>query len=250
LIHRFLLPWDSFAAQSQLLYEHAGPIQLALMIAGLLVATSLDIRSKLQGPAFNLALAWSGVYLLIVCQGTHPAKGYWCYPGAFLFLAVARSITSCCDWLRLRAAKWSRPAVIATSLLIAALMLPGSGLRACWAHLRHWNHPDYDRRAFVARLLADLPQDARYLVDVSYVLDFYLAGRQPVLALNIPPSFEAEGRPYDYLIVGPTGIEQQLPRQLQGRFLRSYGLPHNPFACYAEVYSRSHPSHEKHTNGR
>ncbi|WP_337233026.1 hypothetical protein, partial [Vibrio cholerae] len=40
----------------------------------------------------GLARLWwltlSGIYLLVVCQGQHPTKGYWCYPGALMFLCA------------------------------------------------------------------------------------------------------------------------------------------------------------------
>lgn len=73
LPQRILLPWHPIVAQCRLLLEHGGPYQAALMSAGLLLATVVDVRSARRGNRIALAWAWSSVALLIVCQGEHPA---------------------------------------------------------------------------------------------------------------------------------------------------------------------------------
>ncbi|HCO22205.1 MAG TPA: hypothetical protein DIT97_03730, partial [Gimesia maris] len=88
LISRLLFPWPYFPIQLGLLREYAGTIQLTLMTGGLLAGTWLAWRSVDRRPRILIYLSWSSIYLLIACQGSHPTKGYWCYPGALLFLCL------------------------------------------------------------------------------------------------------------------------------------------------------------------
>lgn len=237
LVERAIFPFESFRTQAALLLEHAGPWQVTLVALALGCMTLTNLVSGGPGHRFLLFLAWSSVLLLVLLQGTHPAKGYWCYPGAFLFLTVARMQQRLAMILMML----PRPGAFLGRALLAAgligIFIPGSGLRAWKEHYAHWSDPNYDARRIAQRMLRDLPADAAYLVDVSYVLDFYLAGRSTTLALNIDPYFRAAGRHYDYLIVGRTGLEQKLPRDLDGHLLRRYGLATDTLAAYAEVYS-------------
>ena len=237
LLWRLLTPWESVPVQYRLFLEHCGLTQSLLLFGGLLLATILDCRRRDEGATTALLLAWSSVYLMVVCLGQHPAKGYWCYPGALLFLCVGRTIEAGGLWLG-RDCHTGRRRLAETigTLVLLALMAPGSGLRVWATHARLWSDQDYNAPAFAEAMLRQLPGDAEYLVDVSYVLNFYLAGRQTVLALNIETYFAAAGQRYDYLVVSRTGIEQDLPQQLAGQWVRSYGNRDDPLACYAEVY--------------
>lgn len=228
-------PWRPVLAQSRLFLELNGPPQSALLLLGLCTATWLDWRRD-RNHACLVALTWSAILLLVLLQGEHPAKGYWCYPGAYLALSVGRTAAAVATGLSERAVRWPRTARSIVAITIMSALIPGSGIRTVWQHLLHANEVNYNHRAFVERLLAETPVDARYLVDVSCVFDFYLAGRDVRLALNIAPYFEAAGRPFNYLIVGPTGLRQRLPEQLGGRLVRRYGIPDNDFACYAELH--------------
>ena len=241
LVSRFLWPVDSMLTQARLFYEWSGPYQTGLFTIGLLTETALELLDYRKGkpPAERptaLLLAWSSVLLLVIFQGDHPAKGYWCYPGAFLAICVARSAAWPAEGLR----RWGQlPTPAANGLCAAALLLiflPGSGIRVFAEHLRHWSDPRYDRQRFVQTLLGAVPPNRPVLVDAAYVLDFAIAGRSPRLALNVPDYFQARGLDYEYLVVGPTGLEQELPKQLNARDPQSFGIPGNPFACYAEVY--------------
>ena len=71
--------------------------------------------------------AWTSIYLLVTISGVHPVKGYWCYPGALLFLCTGYSVSYC-----LEAARWPSqiPTRTGATLLLALLvMTPGLGLR-------------------------------------------------------------------------------------------------------------------------
>ncbi|HEX6986026.1 MAG TPA: glycosyltransferase family 39 protein [Planctomycetaceae bacterium] len=248
LIRRLVFPWDALPHQASLLLEHAGVWQVVLMGLGLVIATAHDLRSSVRrtqsGPLAATVLAWSSIYLLIACQGTHVTKGYWCYPGAFLFICVGRSVALFTDRLRV-AVPYPRLAAWGGALFLVAVMLPGAGLRTWAAHLRHWSDPVYDARRFVRLVLRDLPPDTRHLVDPAYVFDVYLAGRPTMLATIDEFYFGAIGMPYDYLIASRYDLERDVPDAVDGRFVRAYGDPADPFACYAEVYESARRSDEK-----
>jgi hypothetical protein len=231
LVARGLSPISGLAVQARLFLELNGVRQTALLALGLIIATLIDFRRSRMA----VVLPWSAAALLVLLQGEHPAKGYWCFPGALLYLCVGRVIVAA-ESLARQSLGMQRIVPIAFAGLLGAVMLPGSGVRTFVQHLRHWDDPDYNHSAFVQDLLDRTPRDVKYLVDVSNVFDFYLAGRDVTLALNISPYFEAVGLRYDLMIVGPTGLRQKLPEQLDGVFLWSGGLADSDFACYAEVY--------------
>jgi len=228
LLYRFIWPWESIAKQSRLFAEHSGVWQTALLGCGLAIATVVDFRRSTPGRKLALWLSWSSVLLLAIFQGTHDMKSYWCYPGAFLFLCLGRSIEVATAWMRNNPGRKFRWASLAGCSLLLMLMLPGSGLRALAVQLLHWNDIDYNKRRFVEKLLRDLPEDAVYAVDSTYVVDFYLAGRKTILVDHV------EDRPYDYCVLGPSSL--YLKPGLSGRKWRTYGIPNSSFACYAEVY--------------
>lgn len=237
LLIRFVLPWQYIVYQSRLLLEHAGVLQTALMALGLLIATLFDWRRTEPGPRTALGLAWSGLYLLAVCQGEHPTKGYWCYTGALVFVCVGRAVAElgrgiCGSWPRVVQSF----VTLAGGVLLVAAMIPGSGIRTWVAHLRHWNDVAYNSPRFVRELLETIPPNARLLVDPAYVCDAYLAGRPTILAVTDRFYFQATDFPYDVLIAGPYCLRAGIPDQLNGTFVRAAGVPDDPFACYAEIY--------------
>src|SRR6185312_1038872 len=116
--------------------------------------------------------------------------------------------------------------------LLAASLVPGSGIRTLAACVRHANDPAHDAHRFARRIMADLDPDALGAVDRSLVLDFYLAGHRVVDAhyLRFLPV------KYDYLLVGPNGLRiSRVPRESL-ELVRRYGNPGDEFAPYAELY--------------
>jgi hypothetical protein len=245
LLSRFVWPFSAFAAQAPLFVEHAGPIQAALMLIGGLVATGLSLQRTRSGWRVIAALAVSGVYLHVVSVGSHPTKGYWCYTGALLWVALGGCLTTVRERLA-RAASPGRSDLstfrrvvvpyAALMLIAAALMAPGAGLRTLIAHLQHWNDINYNAPRFTQRLIADVPPDARLVVDPGFIFDFYRAGRDVTLALDYEFFFSARGSDYDFVIGGPYSIRDKVPETLDARLLRTYGDPNDLFACYAEIY--------------
>lgn len=235
LVSRLLFPWQLLAYQCHVLLVRAQAIQFALMAAGLIIATVLDIRRAEAGPRATLVLAWSGIYLMAATVGIHTSNGYWAYPGALVFLLIGRVVAwSCRRWAESRPGRMTL--TLPASLVLVAIMMPGFGIRACVAQARHWSDPDYNAPDFVRRMLEHYPTDARLAVDQAFVFDAYLAGRPAVLACNEPPYFRMSDFEYDYLVVGPYGRQVGIAKQLPVILVRTHGNPDDLFACYAQVY--------------
>ncbi len=230
LLSRLVFPWPYATYHAGLLLEHAGAWQTALMAAGLLFAVTAS-RSSPNLRTLSI-LAISAVYLLVACQGQHPTKGYWCYPGALLCLCVGQMISCTASAIRRYSPRLSPlPGAVALALLV-----PGCGIRTTLAHVHHWNDVNYNAPRFVRSVLTDVPRGSRLIVDPAYVFDAWLAGHDAVLGVNVPIYFHADQFPYDYLIVGRYGLVNDLPRRLAGQFAASYGDKADPFACYVELY--------------
>lgn len=232
LLARLVWPWASLRHHAWMISGHLGAIQFSLLLGGAFVAAVSDLWRREDGPVIACLLAWSSIYLLAAAAGLHPTQYFWCYPTALLCVCTGRATT-----IGLDALTW-RPAWIkaAAAVLLIALMLPGAGLRTWLAHIRHWNHIDYNAPAFARRMLADLPADARYTVDREFALDFLAAGRRVLLAETYPVYFSAENFSYDYLIISRHGLDEDLPDQMDGELIRTYGDREDLFACYAEIY--------------
>lgn len=234
LITRLLFPWPSLAAQTKVILSDAKPIQTVLMAVGLVGATWIDLRRGEHGPLTALALAWSSIFLLAACQGSHPIGRYWCYPAALAFLCFARMLVV----VSRRVVSFFPPPLwwATTASMLVLAMLPGSGVRVWMAYVRHWSDVEYNSPRFVERVLHDLPRGARLTVDQAYVFDVFLDGRPTILAMSYPFYFQAADFPYDYLLAGRHALYNHVPARLKGRFLRAYGDKNDPFGCYVEIY--------------
>lgn len=238
LVGRLFWPLPSLAAQATLFWEHNGPLQSLLLLAGLPIAVLLTTRSTLPGGRTLLFLIVTALYFHIACQGAHPTKGYWCYTGGLLLLGVAAGIGQLERHSR-------RPLALRTACLVLALacLVPGSGLRALATHLRHWDDLNYNAPRFTQHLLELTPASGRQVIDPQFIFDFHRAGRDTVLALNYPFFFDVSREPYDLLIGGYTSLRDGVPDALEARFVRGVGNPDDLFACYAEIYSA--PPHRR-----
>lgn len=228
LLTRLVWPIPLIRPHAEMFFDHAGPLQAALMLIGLLIAGVLAWRSREYRAIFWLAA--SGVYLHVTTLGIHPTKGYWCYTGGLLLIAVAGVVR----WI-LNDLKQPRLAIAAAILLIASL-IPGAGFRTVIAHLKQWNNPDYDSRKFVKRLLDRIPPDAVVAVDPSYVFEFTLAGRKTLLGLEFRPFFSLSQHEFDYLIAGEYALRDGVPAVVGVRQIDEMGDASDPFACHAVIY--------------
>jgi 4-amino-4-deoxy-L-arabinose transferase-like glycosyltransferase len=241
ILERMLLPWESLRYHAWMMSGHLGRVQFWLLLGGWAVAVALHWRNGGRGSRIAVLLAASGVFLLATLAGVHPTQYYWCYPTALLCVCLGSVIQA----LVAESARAGGPRLLvhgAVVLLLAALMLPGAGVRTTLAYLRHWNDIHYNAPALARVILADLPPDARYTVDREYVLDFLAAGRQTLLAETFAPYFSAEQFPYDYLVLSRRSVDERTAMKFDGELIHSYGERDDPFACYVEVYRQAERS--------
>lgn len=235
LLIRLFTPWTYLRYHAWMMAGHLGAIQTALLLGGPAVAVLLDWRSDRPGRRAAWMLAWSSVYLLAVLSGIHPTQYYWCFPTALLCVCLGRAIAAIAErWPVRGRARWALNWTAGVALV--AVMLPGAGLRAWIAHVRHWNDINYNAPALARRMLAELPADARYTVDREFALDFFAAGRRTILAETAPYYLRADLWPYDYLILSRHGLDEHMPAAFHAELIRTYGNRDDQFACYAEVY--------------
>ena len=243
LLTRFMMPWESIIYHFDMLLKHVGPIQMTLAYGSLILTAAISFRTDERSRRRGVRMILFGVLALIVCQGTHYANGYWCYGGALLFLAVGRLFA-------LIAEQISGSTLVRTTatgaLIIAAslIMVPGSGLRTWFVHVRNWDNPNYNGPQFAAALIDSLPERARFTVGDEFVLDFFLAGRDTISSHTLPLYFRADQEPFDFLIISRRGLLHSRQDDFSGAvFERSVGDENDVFSCYARIY-RYHPPDE------
>jgi len=238
LMERLFSPWAAIAWQAHYTWDRAAPIQFCLSLAGVLAAAVLDLRRR--GARKPVLFAIATICLITMFVGEHSGFGYWSYTAAFFAMCLSSIGLQCWRWMLGPAAQrfWIS---IPAGVLAVLIFVPGLGLRTTWAYLTHWNDIEYDAPRFAERIMADLPADARYMVGIEYLLDFYASGRQTVIGETQEFYFNARDVPYDYLVVSHDGLGLDLPELMNGRLLRTYGRPDDLFACYAEVYVPAQP---------
>lgn len=128
---------------------------------------------------------------------------------------------------------------MALGAVLVLACLPGSGLRAWSAYVRHAGQVEYDAPAFARLLMKDLPPDYVCAVDTQFALDFVAAGRRTVLAQTLPRYFRVQDVDYDVVVVSRYGIDNQIAEQLEVEVCRTYGRAEDPFACYAQLGASS-----------
>jgi hypothetical protein len=234
LFSRLVFPWPYLLHQVRLLVDQAGVWQTGLMAVGLVSATLLALRQT-GAPRRLVCVTWAAAILLAAFQGLHPTKGYLCFTGALVFASTGVVFAEGMKRLAPAGPK-ARLGACLVAAAVAAIMLPGAGLRTWWVHVRHGRDALYNGPRFARQMLDDLPPDGRFVVDTQYVFDVWLSGRETVLNADpLNPHVEAD-LPYDLLIAGREGLDKRSPERYRGVFVRSFGVREDPFACYAEIY--------------
>ncbi|MCA9193926.1 MAG: hypothetical protein KDB03_19275 [Planctomycetales bacterium] len=245
---RLLWPLDSIRHHAVLLWEFAGPWQLALLAVGLGVATvafamDRDVDSnevtKYRRTMYRriLWLAWTSVYLTATVAGLHPTKGYWLYSTILILLCTARSanrlaIPSRADLANV-SKSWPACGLLAMCVLVT---LPGAGLKSSWIYLRYWNDPQYHGARFISSVLEDLPRDGLFLADLSYVFDVYLSGRETLLCQEKDQYWGPEPIEYNRLLLAWEGEDAQWAKQYDASLEKRYGSREIIQACFVDCF--------------
>lgn len=229
-------PWGFITYQATCLRESFGPIQCGLYAIALAWAVRSAVRRRPRS-AELLYHALAALVILVVLIGRHSIQGYYAYPAAFASIALGGLAAACVARL---AQAWGRQrlAVVIVAVSLVAMLTPGSGIRTLIAHIRHWDDPNYDRRSFVRRVLADVPTAALTAVDMPYVIDFHLKHPRVVEALIDPHYYDLRAVPFDFLVLGRPGIRTILPGLDHIETIQTYGDPFDEFAHYAVLYRR------------
>ena len=231
-----LAPGSVLKFQAAQVVERVQPIQLGLYGLGLgwalIAARRSDGRRELLGQLV------ASVALLLLFEGRHPTLGYYAYPAAFASIAVGMAASDLATWAastRMGRGGWATP-VIAVVLLLA--FLPGAGFRALESRIRHRDDPAYDIRGLTRAILADIPRDALVAVDGPFVIEFYLDGRDALLAVPNTGPFDFRPLRYEYAVLGRLWEESTALRLDGLEFVRSYGHRDDPFSPYATLYRK------------
>lgn len=240
LLTRLIQPGDSLASQLPQLVDRAHPVQLSLLVSGLLLSCGPIRRSAAGGWRACWLLAVSGSYLLIVFVGVHPIQGFWVGPAALAWLCTAAVLVRGCDRLPV-GRLWRGIAAAGLGTAVAVCFLPGSGLRTTQVTLQHWNQPNWSSPQFVRGLLQQVPPAARLIVGAEYALDVWAAGRPVILGTRHDAYFDCTQQPADYVILGRRGIAEGLREAWPGPPWMILGDLDDPFANYAEIYRIESP---------
>ncbi|MCA9137623.1 MAG: hypothetical protein KDB00_12715, partial [Planctomycetales bacterium] len=240
---RLIWPFPSLIHHARLLYEFAGPFQCALMVAGFLVGSFLLWRANSIAPwerKAMIVLVWSSVYLTATVAGMHPTKGYWMYP--FLWI-VTIAVVAVDRWLKrveesaTKLPRWATGSIASFAFAIALLMmLPGAGLRTTWIYLTHWKQSSVYAPRFIEQVLDDLPTDGVYYVDLSYVFDVYLSGRETRLCQERHQYWGDQPLDYRYLLLSWEGDDANWADQYDGYHVKRIGDRSVPQNCFVDLY--------------
>ena len=233
---RLIWPWPSLWHHAELLYEFAGPWQLAFFAVGLVLATVAVVKHRDRREAIGyVALLWSSVFLTAVVAGLHPTKGYWVYPCVWILGGFALFVDR---WLVRSPAVNRRPtlAFAAVAVITTALMLPGGGLRSTWLYITHWGDPKYHAPTFIAGVLEQLPEQGLFLADLSYVYDVYLSGRTTLLCQERQLYWGDRELDYTAILLAWEGDDAGWAAQYDAEFVKRFGGRGVPQMCFVDVF--------------
>jgi hypothetical protein len=256
VVSRMLWPWRSLLQHWNQQLAFNEPTQFVWLIVGLPLGTIVWLflgRNREQRR--YLMIVWSAAYLTATAAGVHPTNGYWVYTIGLVYPVAVDGVFRLVRWgskiigarwvdgdksdIRPAAAgaatTWPRISEIAVSLILLGLILPGSGLRTTAAYLQHWGDPRYHAPTFIQQVLERLPQEGRYMSDVSFVFDIYLSGRETILCQPRRRFWGEEELDIDYLFTGQEGMDYHWPRDYDMRWLRREGDRADPHQCWIDI---------------
>ena len=232
IIGRVVWPWRSLAYHIAMLWEHIGPWQCLLAISGVAGIASRRDRRWLAVVWIIAGTTW---FIAALVGPHHPVYGYWPLPAALLFVGVGAGVDAIMTH-GIDRRSFAGVTKFALGTLLAASMIPGSGLRTLVTHVVHRDEMNYDAPRFAAELLRRIPKQGTVAVDTQFVLDFIVAGRSPLMAETFPMYFRVDECPVDYLIVSRHGLQMKIAEFFETQLMWTDGIRDDPLACYVEVY--------------
>ncbi len=239
---RMLWPWRSLKQHWNQQWDFNEPTQFLFLVFGLLLGTSLWLWRKRTPEHFRyLILAWSACYFTATMAGVHPTKGYWLYPIALVYPIAVDGLYLVCRGLFIES-KTINPSLrrlglqLALGVLMALVMLPGSGIRTTVTYLRYWGDDRYHAQNFIAKVLKEMPQEGLFMSDVSFVFDIYLSGRKTILAQPRQRFWGDDELGIRYLLVGQEGIDYFWPDEYETTLERRAGSTESAQHCFVDIY--------------
>ena len=228
LFSRMLWPIDSLKHQFGNLYEFAGPWQMGLLALLLAFITFVGYTATPHKRWDWIFLSWSSIYFTATVAGMHPTLGYWLFPTVLLLACGSAALSQL------------RPSPMATaiaSLMVVACLLPGAGLRTSWIYLRHFGETEYHAQKFIKQVLQGQPEQGLYVVDLSYVFDVYLSGRETLLSGSTADCWGQLPDRYECLLLCWEGMDAKVPEQFGAKEFKLIGDPQQLGAQYVYIYA-------------
>lgn len=248
LTQRLVWPWASLWHHARYQWEYNQAIQFGFLFIGTLLGL-LALRSCDASGPVDPKIRWriaililSSIYLTATVAGLHPTKGYWVYAIGWAYpLAVlgwtsaaktaARFLPLTANWPE---RTWVR---LGWGAILVAMMIPGTGMTTLLAYARDGAGPRTNATRFIAELLKELPEDSRYVVDVHFVFDVWLSGRQTLLCQGRQRFWGDTYPEFEYLLIGREGTDAEAPADYRARLWRSVGELTTPADCYVKIYT-------------
>jgi hypothetical protein len=219
--------------------HHIEPWQTLLVVVPFVACMVWSLKNR--SPI--LPICWlivSSVYLMSILVGPHhPVMGYWSYTAALMFVCTGQFVAALLQRIRGDQMTAELPRrLLAGSVGIGLIlsMIPGSGLKTLYVHLKHWEDINYNAPLFGKTLALSFPADSICAVDTQYLLDFLANDRNALLAQTMPMYFRLEQHSFDFLLVSRSGMETAIAKHLPVTLVRKEGIEQDPFACYCEIY--------------
>ncbi|MEZ6147157.1 MAG: glycosyltransferase family 39 protein [Planctomycetaceae bacterium] len=235
---RSLWPWQSIAFHVGFLWPHINPWQFCLALLGPVFCIWHGQR---EHNALLKTVGWlsiSGAFLLCILVGAHhPVFGYFSYPSALAFIGVGYAIDHMLSWISTKF-RFGRVMAYTLAVCLVVSMLMGSGIRVTAAYLQNWNNVSFNGPRFAHDLLRLLPEDATYLVDEEFTLDFIRDGRKTIAFRAIIEGSLPESTPYDYRIEGRSTDRYFRGRNWDDTLEWTVGEPSEPHGIYARIHRR------------
>lgn len=235
LFSRLIWPWPSLAAHWERQWRFNQAPQFFLLVIGVCVATVVWLLNRPSAEQKRyLLLIWSACYLTPASVGVHPTLGYWLFPIAMCYPLLIDGMWRIGEMVGVVRYRFVLPTMIA--VVLGVVLFQGSGVRTLVAYYRHWGDARYHGGNFIASVLSELPKEGKFMVDVSYVFDVYLSGRDTIMCQSKPQYWPDESLDIQFWMITQEGIDGDWVRDYDAKYWKSFGSRDEPQRCFLEMY--------------